>query len=80
MKREFYGEAVCLGKRIRYDLLTESGRYGVCVEYGGERVILSGLTAERGQAENLLRIMVRGAVTPVTARDVAEDFLAGRKI
>ena len=77
MKLEFYGEAVCKGESIRYDLLTASDGFGVCVEYCGERTELPGLTEDRVRAETLLGIMIRGAVTPVAAWDVAEDFLRG---
>ena len=77
MKREFYGEVNCKGKMIRYYLLDLPEHYGICVEYCGERAELPGLTQDRACAENLLRSMMRGIVTPVTARDVAEDFLYG---
>ncbi len=74
MEIRLFGAAECLGKEIRYFLLAEQGSWGIAVEYGGESVWLPGLTAERSRAEELLRAMARGQVTPVTARDVASDF------
>ena len=75
MERELFGTAVCLGQQIRYYLLTEGSHYGAGVEYCGERVLLTGLTPVRAQAESLLEAMAGGCVTPVTAGDVAEDWL-----
>ena len=77
MKREFFGTALCKGESIRYDLLVTSECYGICVEYCDERVELPGLTGDRARAEHLLRVMMRGTVTPATAWDIAEDFLRG---
>jgi len=66
---------------IRYYLL-RSGRkrqsYGICVTYRGEAVVLPGITCSETEAKCLLRRMVQGKVTPVTARDIVEDWLCGR--
>ena len=80
MKSEFFGTAFCRGEVIRYYLLYGAGRYGVGVEYRNERVLLAGLTGLRTQAESLLEAMLRGSVTPVTVRDVAEDWLNAERL
>lgn len=49
--------------------------YGVAVEKGGEETSLLALDSSLERVQDLLDRMVRGAVTPVSARDVAEDWL-----
>lgn len=49
--------------------------YGILVESGGEREVLRSVTSSRRRAEALLALLVRGRVTPTTARDVVEDWL-----
>lgn len=73
---------MCKNSTARYYLLQEplgedAEVYGVAVEYGGERAELRSLTVSRRRAEALLERMRRGRVTPVTARDVVEDWLLG---
>ncbi|MCI8909774.1 MAG: hypothetical protein HFG09_03755 [Oscillibacter sp.] len=80
MRSILTGTAECGGSDVRYYLLQEplgeeAECYGVAVEYGGERAELRDLTPSRGRAEELLERMRRGQVTPVTARDVVEDWL-----
>lgn len=57
----------------------EQGRsYGVCVkERDGAVVCVQNLTQKRPYINALLRKMVRGGVSTVSVRDVAEDWLAG---
>ena len=74
------GEAECDGFPIRYYLLVdtlENGleSYGVLVEYQSQRAAIPALTVFRRRAESLAELLRRGGVTPVTARDVAEDWL-----
>lgn len=57
---------------------TEEGtvpEYGALVEKDGEQAVLPRLHVSADRVRDLLDRMVRGAVTPVTARDVAEDWL-----
>ena len=75
MERKLFATACCLDAQIRYYLLAEAERYGVGLEYRGEEIALSGLTTIRHQAEGLLEAMARGRVTPVTACDIAEDWI-----
>ena len=92
MERQFYGSALCGETDVMYYLLSEEpgvtapeygvpedwtgGEYSVLVEKGGERTAIPALDTSRERVRELLDRMVRGAVTPVSARDVAEDWLA----
>lgn len=80
MRKQLIGEARCRELPVRYYLLEEApdnGRrlYGILVEHGGERISLLELTCSRRRAEALLGLLIRGCVTPVTVRDVVEDWL-----
>lgn len=59
------------------DTLEGSAVFGAAVEYGEEQLCLPALTNVRGKVERLLAAMARGTVTPVSAKDVAEDWLLG---
>lgn len=67
---------------LRYGLLAQSvegrNRYGVSVsnERTGERALVRDAVLSRPDAEALMARLVAGAVTPVTLRDVVEDFVA----
>ena len=74
------GAGECGGFPIRYYLLVETmpndlELYGAQVEYRAQTAALPALTLCRRRAEALLERLRRGAVTPVAARDVAEDCL-----
>ena len=65
---------------VRYSLVAEplenaGENYGVLVESGGERVLLRGITVSQRRIQALLRLLMAGNVTAVTARDVVEDWL-----
>ena len=80
MRRLLFGEAGSETPTVRYYLLVtelsgELEQYGVEVERGEERSAIPGLAASQRRVQELLARMVRGAVTPVCARDVAEDWL-----
>lgn len=50
--------------------------YGVeLCSSGGEQMCLRGITVSRGDAETLIALLMRNAVTPVTLCDVVEDWL-----
>lgn len=81
MRRDLVGAARCGRRPVRYYLLADrrnGGRrmYGVLVESGGDRAVLRSVTPSRRRVEALLALLVRGRVTPATARDVVEDWLS----
>ena len=50
--------------------------YGVMIrETGGESAALPGLTVSAARIDELAGLRVRGGVTPVTLRDVVDDWL-----
>ncbi|MDO4314685.1 MAG: DUF6514 family protein [Oscillospiraceae bacterium] len=80
MRKYLAGSALCRELQVRYYLLAgevRDGRrmYGVLVESGGGRELIPSVTPSRRRAQSLLALLVQGHVTPVTARDVVEDWL-----
>ena len=79
MEAYLTGEALCQGIQVHYYLLeryAETERqYGIRVECGSDRTELLNITNVPGQIRSLLEMMCRGAVTPVTAGDIVEDWL-----
>lgn len=75
MEARFFAQAVCLGKPICYDLLCEEASYGVAVRYNGEEVRIPNISTHPEVVHCLLEQMTAGAVTPVTAKDIVEDWL-----
>ena len=80
MRACFVGRRPCRGVPVDYFLLVEERdalweHYGVCVESGGERTEIPGITASQTGILLLLSRLMRGSVTPVAARDVVEDWL-----
>ena len=76
----FIGSSACKEAEVRYYLLaeepeTDTGCYGLRVEFGGEAETIHGITASQHVILSLLSALVRGAVTPVAVRDVIEDWL-----
>lgn len=63
------------GMRVRYELMEEGERYGLRVSCGAESEEIPDLTTDKNALLQLLNAMYRGFVTPVTARDIAEDWL-----
>lgn len=67
---------------LRYELLAETKegmtQYGAAVtnENTEERTRVMELTADRGRAAEFFGRISRGNVTPMTMREVAEDFVA----
>lgn len=59
-----------------YYRLEEKRRYGVCIrKQNGETAALADLTGDRRRIDALLGALLRGTVTPVSLRDVVEDWL-----
>lgn len=79
MHRQFMGERKCRNFWVRYYLLKErsaSGEiYGVGMERDGEGMDLPDLTPSQKRAQALLENLIRGQVTPVSLRDVVDDWL-----
>ena len=67
---------------IRYELLSGDGsgtaQYSVRLlnENTGEIAEVRDLTADEGRALRFFDSVLRGSVTPVTLREIAEDFAA----
>ena len=80
--RKFFFDSAALGENtVKYSLVTgtpdaDKGEYGILVESGGEAALIPALSVSRFRVQELLGVMSRGLVTPVTAWDVAEDWLA----
>lgn len=61
---------------LRYTIVEEQGTYGVRVEKAdGECAELRDITASRERIEALFRMIWRGGVTPLSLRDIIEDWL-----
>ena len=77
MRKFFFGSAPLGENTVEYSLVTgASDEYGVLVESGGESALIPAVSVSRFRAQELLGMMCRGLVTPVTARDVTEDWLS----
>ena len=80
--RKFFFDSAPLGDgTVQYSLVTgaserDEGEYGVLVESGGETALIPAISASRFRVQELLGLMCRGLVTPVTAREVTEDWLS----
>lgn len=65
--------------RLDYYLLEEPGqpcRFGVAVlDRGGDHASVRDLTTRRERAEEVLELLARNLVTPVTLWDVVQDLL-----
>ena len=61
--------------KLYYSLLEDEGEYGVQVTMGEEAMSLRRITSVREDALSLLCALRRGTVTPVTLKDVVEDWL-----
>lgn len=79
MRKLFVGEAPCRASLARYYLLEgdqeEPGSYGVRIEMEGEEASAADLSPSRQRVWELAEKLVRGIVTPVTLRDVVDDWL-----
>ena len=80
MQKNLVGTALCKKQVIRYYLLAEllegeTESYGVSIEYRGEEMPVHAVTCVPKRMEALVELLQRGCVTPVTARDVIEDWI-----
>ncbi|MDN0033065.1 DUF6514 family protein [Oscillibacter ruminantium] len=81
MRRVLVEEIEVLGEKTNYYLLDGTdgkiGSYGVEIVRGNERKRVIGLAPSGDQVWRLIELLARCAVTPMTLRDVAEDWLLG---
>ena len=79
MSEVLVGSRTLLGQRYEYCLLREniSGRvgYGLKIRTGREEAVIRDVGCIREEVFALAETLVRCAVTPVTLRDVVEDWL-----
>ena len=79
MKKRLAGESRYKDVALRHYLLTEESAagpiYGVQAELGGEQAAVSGITMSQRQVQRLMAGLIHGRVTPVTLRDVVDDWL-----
>ncbi len=80
MRKVCFGQSECRGTAVRYYLLVEDWKgmgenYGFQIKYGRETVTVPRITSSQRRIQTLLGVLVRGCVTPVTAREVVEDWL-----
>ena len=69
------------GEWLRYYLLRglePQGGYGICVTCGEDAAFVPEISCSETKIRQLLHSMMKGRVTPVTARDVIEDWLCGQ--
>lgn len=62
-----------------YELLEDPNaqdRFGVSVHFKDESSSINHITGDKERILRLIRLLRLGNVTPVTLRDVVEDFLA----
>ena len=80
MMASLEGEAGCRANPVYYYLLTNSQehgerQYGVAIAYGEMWEAVPNLTSFRTRAQSLLETLIRGKVTPVSLRDIVDDWL-----
>lgn len=80
MRSVFVGSRRLGGETVAYHLLVEEvdglgENYGVLLEGFGRTAAIRGITAVQSRALSLLDTLRRGAVTPLSLRDVVEDWL-----
>ena len=81
MREILIGEKQIMGRQYRYYLLAETTEndceyYGVKITDGGEDTVLRNITVSQRNIQSLGTLLVDFSVTPVTLRDVVEDWLA----
>ncbi len=80
MRRILVGAVRYRDLPAQYYLLAEDREdetevYGVGVEYAGETAEIMNITLSQHRIQELEGVLIRGLVTPVTLRDVTEDWL-----
>lgn len=82
MRKVRFGQSECCGTAVRYYLVVEDWEemgenYGFQIRYAGETATVPRITSSQRYIQSLLGALVRGCVTPATAREVVEDWLNG---
>ena len=81
MRRCLIGTSRCGTAAIHYYLLTEDREdgllecYGILVTCGADMEMIRNITVSQSAILQLLEILIHGTVTPVSLRDVLEDWL-----
>ena len=80
MRSVFMGSSSPGGKTVTYHLLVEEveglgENYGILLEGFGQTEAIRGITVIQDRALTLLEQLRQGMVTPVSLRDVVEDWL-----
>lgn len=80
MKKTQITKATCCGRTTRYALLTSIGedgtrRYGAAVFCAGKEEAVIDITVSKAKALALIVKLCRGHVTPITLRDIVDDWL-----
>ena len=76
MRKLLVGESQCRAFPARYYLLEgEEGSYGVQIEMKGESAAAPDLRPSRQRVKEFAERLVRGTMTPMTLRDVVDDWL-----
>ena len=80
MRRQMIGTKKVCGVQVSYWLLGNLSNegatvYGIAVERSEECVEYADLSSSQEEVVKLLKSLVSGRVTPVTAGDVVEDWL-----
>lgn len=74
------GTSECLGSPIEYHLIShilEDGNesYGVMVRLGDEEESVYHVSPSKDNVQRLLHVMISGSVSPVSVRDIVEDWI-----
>lgn len=79
MRKVLVGETEVLGETTVYYLLDDTdgfpGNYGVQIIRGSEQSCVNSLAPSGDRVWRLAELLLRCAVTPITLRDVTEDWL-----
>ena len=75
-----FGVRIVRGIPVSYHLVVEERAdggfsFGITIRRGKEEVFVPDITSKPTEICALLHRMVRGSVTPVTAKDVIEDWV-----
>lgn len=80
MERIWFGASRTPKGEVQYYLLKETcgegSAYGILVALEYESAEILRITVRFSEIQQLLQAMLRGTVTPVTVRDIVEDWLA----
>lgn len=66
------------GLSMGYTLFLSENTYGISVhnQHTGEKIIIRDISTDQGLSEQLFDLILGGFVTPITLKDVMEDYIA----